>query len=163
MQFRPSAQYIEQLCNGQWRVIVMLAGVMCLFVWLSFFGPAKDPDPLRSMSVLAVISVMLEVIGFVQVRRLRKSAADLAAVWFELTDEGLSVDSPSGRWVLRYEGIRAVSIYRRFFSVPIARIVLHGQAGKAAFPGLEKPEEFIAALKQHLSGDKFREKRGVFV
>lgn len=163
MQFRPSAQYIEQFRNGPRRVIVMLAGVMCFLVWLSFFGPAKDPDPSRSMFGMTVTSVIVAGIGFVQVRRLRKTAADLAAVWFELTDEGISVESPAGRYVLKYEGIRAVSIYRRLFSAPIVRVVLHGHGGDAAFPGLEKPEKFIAALKQHLGGEKFREKRGVLV
>ena len=141
----------------------MLAGVMCFLVWLSFFGPAKDPDPSRSIFGMAVTSVIVACIGFIQVRRLRKTAAHVAAVRFELADEGISVESPAGRYVLNYEGIHAVSIYRRLFSAPIVRVVLHGQGGDAAFPGLEKPEEFIAALKQHLGSEKFREKRGVLV
>lgn len=141
----------------------MLAGVMCFLVWLTFFGPAKVPDPSSLIFGMSVTSVIVAVIGFIQVRRLRKTAGNLADVWFELTDEGISVEAPAGRYVLKYEGVRAVSIYRRLFSAPIVRVVLHGHGSDAAFPGLEKPEEFIAALKQHLSSEKFREKHAVLV
>jgi hypothetical protein len=163
MQYRPSAKYIEQIRNGPRRVVLMLVGVMCFLAWLSFFGPAKDHDPSRALFGIAFTFLIVAGIGFVQVRRLRKIAADLSAVWFELTDEGISVESPAERYVLKYEGIRAVSIYRRLFSAPIGRIVLHSQGGDAVFPSLEKPEEFVVDLKQHLGSEKFHEKRGVLV
>jgi hypothetical protein len=141
----------------------MLVGVMCFLAYLSFFGPAKDPDPSRSLFAMTFTSTIAAGIGFFQVRRMRKTADDLSRVWFELTNEGIAVESPAGCYVLQYEGIRAVTIYRRYFSKPIARVVLHGQGGDAAFPGMEKPEEFLAELRQQIGASKFAEKRGLFV
>jgi hypothetical protein len=140
----------------------MLAGAMCFLAYLTFFGPAKDPDPSRSLFAITFSSAIAAGIGFFQIRRMRKTAYDLSRVWFELTNEGVSVESPAGCYILKYEGIRAVTIYRRYFSKPIAYVVLHGQGSDIAFPKMEKSEEFLAELRQRIGASRFTEKRVVF-
>ena len=161
MKYRPCAQYIEMLRGSARRVILMLVGAMCFLAYLAFFGPAKDSDPSRSLFAIAFSSAIAASIGFFQIRRMRKTADDLACVWVELTSEGVSVESPAGCYTLKYEGIRAVTIYRRYFSKTIACMVLHGQGGDTAFPKMDKSEELLAELRQRASFSRFTEKRVV--
>ena len=133
-----------------------------LFVgYLMFFGPAKSNEPPIGAFLFTVLVVA--GIGFVQVRRFRKTAVELAAVSFVLVDEGISVESPSSNHVIPYRDIFAVTIKRRFFSKGIVQILLKSKGGEAALPNLETPESFIIALRQHMGSVPFNEKRSFLV
>lgn len=98
-----------------------------------------------------------------QVRRLRETAAELSTVSYVLIDEGISVVSSDASYVIPYQGVRAVTIKRRFFSEDIAQILLKGNGGEAALPGLETPEPFLVALKERVGSVPFIEKRSFLV
>ena len=161
MRYKPSAQYIKSLQRGPRRVVVVLVSVVLLLSYLMFLGPAKSKD--TPAGPFLFTGLVVGGIGLMQVRRLRETAAELSTVSYVLIDEGISVVSSDASYVIPYQGVRAVTIKRRFFSEDIAQILLKGNGGEAALPGLETPEPFLVALKERVGSVPFIEKRSFLV
>jgi hypothetical protein len=161
MRYKPSAQYVKSFQRGPSRVVIVLVSVMLFLGYLMFFGPAKSKDDPTGPFLFTVLVV--GGIGFMQVRRLRKAAAELATVSYVLLDEGISVESSSATYVISYQGIHTVTIKRRFFSEDIAQVLLKGTGGEAALPSLETPDPFVIALRQRMGSVPFVEKRSLLV
>jgi len=139
----------------------VLVIVILILGYLTFFGSTKSKDdPIVPFLFTVLVFV---VIGFMQVRRLRKTAAELATVSYVLLDEGISVESSGPSYVIPYHGIHTVTIRRRLFGGDIAQVLLKGTGGEAAFPSLETPDPFIIALRQRMGAVSFIEKRSLLV
>lgn len=161
MRYKPSARYIKSVQRGLNRVVIVLASIVLLLGYLTFFGPTKSKEEPTVPFLFTVL--LVGGIGFMQVRRLRKAVAELAAGSYVLLDEGISVEWSSASHVISYESIRTVTIKRRFFNNEIAQVVLKGTGRQTALAGLETPDAFMVELRQRMGSVPFIEKRSLFV
>lgn len=156
MRYKPTFHYISSIRRGATRALIVIASVILLMGYLVYFGPARPKeDP---TVVFIFVTLIVSSIGFVQIRRARKTADGLATSSYVLAEEGISVESPDSSFMILYHDIRGVTIKRHLLNKEIAQILLRGQGGLAALPCLEMQESFIVALRQRVGAIPFNEK-----
>jgi len=143
--------------DGSRRVVIVLASIVLLFGYLMYFGPARSRDD--PTGILVIMALIAGAIGFAQIRKHRRVVAAIAATSYVIAEEGISVESPDGSFVILYSEIRGVTIKRYVLDKEIVQIFLKGQGGLAALPCLEMHESFVTALRERLSANSFDEKR----
>jgi len=161
MRYRPTSHYINSMQGGSRRVVIVLVSIVLLFGYLMYFGPARPRDDPTGLFV--IMALLAGAIGFAQIRKHRKVVAAIAATSYVTADEGISVESPDGSFVIPYSDIRGVTIKRYVLDKEIVQIFLKGQGGLAALPCLEMQESFVATLRERLGSTSFDEKRSLLM
>lgn len=148
MEYRFSDTYLRMRKNGPRRVVIVMLLVAGIFA-LMLFLPSYAPPISRTLPGFIAVVVTFCAIGFFQVRQISRNVSGLDRVRFRITNEGVACSLPNAEQLLKFEGIKSISIVRSRWTGRIVRATFQTPPGQLHFVGLENFEQFAKEISSY--------------